>query len=351
MSEIFISYATSDRDMARALASLLEGRGHSSFWDRTILPGAKWDEVIEAALQRARVVVVLWSKAAVRSDWVKNEAGHAADRGVLVPVLIERVEPPLRFRSIQAADLSKWDGTSTSSEVENLLRSIEDRVERKQQTGGDHQSLAEGSHQGGHSADGTDVIRSKVSRRQALAIGVGALGAVGILPLAKAVLTRLLRDPAAPSNSSTNPPNWVKSPRYVHRKPTTPVSRPVGAEVVTVEQRAITLANARSSKDALELLLSEINRDLARKQREKPPRAPSFRLWDLCAAVIVQSGLNDYLPQLLTIGDNALPSHASEQRVHRALMDRVQKWSLVDSKWRRKWATLGGHRSWSGLLM
>lgn len=123
MSDVFISYASADRDKARALAEVLESRAVSVFWDRIIPPGKTWDEVLEGALREAKVVVVLWSDTSVRSDWVKAEAADAAGRGILVPAFLEKVELPLRFRSIQAADLSGWDGRATG-ELESLLDSI-----------------------------------------------------------------------------------------------------------------------------------------------------------------------------------------------------------------------------------
>ena len=95
MSDIFVSYASADRDRARAVAQALTEQGWSVWWDRTIPPGKQFDEVIEEALDSARCVVVLWSKASVASQWVKTEAAEAMRRKILVPVLIEDVKIPL----------------------------------------------------------------------------------------------------------------------------------------------------------------------------------------------------------------------------------------------------------------
>src|SRR5437899_2043766 len=95
MSDIFFSYATDDRLRTRRLVEALEAQGWSVWWDRTIPPGETFDSVIEKALDRARCVVVLWSKTSVSSDWVKTEAAEAARRRILVPVLIDDVAVPL----------------------------------------------------------------------------------------------------------------------------------------------------------------------------------------------------------------------------------------------------------------
>ena len=124
MSDIFVSYASADRDRARAVAQALTDQGWSVWWDRTIPPGKQFDEVIEEALDSARCVVVLWSKASVASQWVKTEAAEAMRRKILVPVLIEDVKIPLEFRRLQAADLSTWTGGDTHEEVRKFFASI-----------------------------------------------------------------------------------------------------------------------------------------------------------------------------------------------------------------------------------
>jgi hypothetical protein len=66
----------------------------------------------------------LWSKDSVASEWVKNEAAVAAERGVLVPVLIENVKVPLEFRRKQTVDLAGWDGDETHSGLPSLYEGI-----------------------------------------------------------------------------------------------------------------------------------------------------------------------------------------------------------------------------------
>jgi TIR domain len=89
MTDIFISYASEDRDRARKVASALQACGWSVWWDRNIKAGQAFDQVIEHELETAKSVVVLWSKDSVSSEWVRNEAATAAERDVLVPALID----------------------------------------------------------------------------------------------------------------------------------------------------------------------------------------------------------------------------------------------------------------------
>ena len=102
---------------AEMLAQTLEGRGWSTFWDRTIPIGKTWRETIGSELDGARCVIVLWSKTSIESDWVQEEADDAKRRGVLVPILIDNIQPPIGFRSIQAAHLRKLGRDGTNSGV------------------------------------------------------------------------------------------------------------------------------------------------------------------------------------------------------------------------------------------
>src|SRR3954447_19431873 len=112
MSDIFMSYSSADRDRVKLLVKALQGRGWSVWWDHSIPPGKTWAKVIEAALAEAKCVVVVWSTTAIVSEWVSLEAEEAKRRRMpLVPVLLDQVEIPFAFRSIQAANLIDWSGS------------------------------------------------------------------------------------------------------------------------------------------------------------------------------------------------------------------------------------------------
>ena len=124
MSDIFISYASEDREAAKLLAGALESLGWSVWWDRTIPAGRSFSDVIDEALAEARCVLAIWSKIAVKKNWVLEEAQDGVDRGILVPAFIQDVRPPRGFRRIQAADLIGWDGTVTAAKFQKLVSDV-----------------------------------------------------------------------------------------------------------------------------------------------------------------------------------------------------------------------------------
>jgi hypothetical protein len=124
MDDIFISYASEDRERARTLALALEARGWSVWWDREIPLGRSYDEVIEQALADARCMLVLWSAAAVASEWVRSEASEGKRRDILVPVFIEDVDAPLAFRLLNGARLEHWKPDQPHAEFERLSQRV-----------------------------------------------------------------------------------------------------------------------------------------------------------------------------------------------------------------------------------
>ncbi len=125
LSSVFISYAHADRPRAQLLAVDLERHGFNVWWDPAIPPGATYDRVIEQAVAGATCVVVLWSETSINSDWVRAEADDGRQRGILLPVLIDRVQPPLQFRLVQTVDLAGWPNLAEPDGLAELYKGIE----------------------------------------------------------------------------------------------------------------------------------------------------------------------------------------------------------------------------------
>ena len=134
MGTIFLSYARDDQGCAKTLARVLEQAGHEVWWDRRIDSGEEFAAEIEAALERADVVLVAWSTHSAKSAWVRDEAAAGRDDGRLLPVTIDGSRPPMGFRQYQTLDLTGWKGGSRDARTAELLKSIDARLKAKGKT-------------------------------------------------------------------------------------------------------------------------------------------------------------------------------------------------------------------------
>ena len=110
MSYIFISYAKENHLAAREIAYYLEGRGYTVWWDTNLTGGDDYQLEILDKVRKAHVAVVLWSKEAIASKWVRSEAAAALDDGKLVPVKLKGVtydEIPPPFNLVHAVDIAE----------------------------------------------------------------------------------------------------------------------------------------------------------------------------------------------------------------------------------------------------
>lgn len=129
MSDIFVSYKREDRDRVEQLARALESEGFSVWWDPELPIGQSYASSIRSELSAARAVIAVWTSRSVQSEWVQEEATHGKRRGVLFPVRLEAVDPPIGFTMVETADLSDWAGGDAShAEWSRLLEQLRGKL-------------------------------------------------------------------------------------------------------------------------------------------------------------------------------------------------------------------------------
>ncbi len=164
---IFLSYAHADARRAEQLAAALTARGYTVWWDNLIEGGAQFAKSIRAALESADVVVVVWSKASIESDWVADEAAQGRDRKRLVPLSLDGSRPPLGFRQYQTIDLASWRGKGAARQIDSIDRAIGKAI------GASPGTLRPLSFISGGGVDRRQSIKIAVSTAAAVAAGGG----------------------------------------------------------------------------------------------------------------------------------------------------------------------------------
>ena len=131
MADIFIIYAPPNRGTAKALAGHLNDLGYSVWWGRDIEGNRLFNQVIEGAVQDAKVVIVLWSRHSVQSNWACFLTSMAFAYGTLVPATIEKdVNPPLQFSDIPTLNLADTKSIVDSIGYKKLIRDLRARIPR-----------------------------------------------------------------------------------------------------------------------------------------------------------------------------------------------------------------------------
>ncbi|HEY1447895.1 MAG TPA: TIR domain-containing protein [Caulobacteraceae bacterium] len=122
--DVFISYARATEAEASRVAAALDELGYQVWRDDQLAAHEEFGEVIQQRLEAARAVVVLWSRDAVKSQWVRSEANRARSLNKLVQVNIDGVPLPMPFDQVHCANLKGWRGEPDMPGWLQTLKSI-----------------------------------------------------------------------------------------------------------------------------------------------------------------------------------------------------------------------------------
>ena len=134
MSDVFISYKREDETRVGRLVQALERAGFSVWWDRGLPGGESWRLQIESALNAAQCVIVVWTRESVApaGEFVRDEARLAKSRGVLVPILMDKVDPPLGFGEGPAIDLTHWKRSLRDPFFKDLCAAVQAKIDGRE---------------------------------------------------------------------------------------------------------------------------------------------------------------------------------------------------------------------------
>ncbi len=125
MADIFIFYASPDRPAAEALAKDLTARGYSVWRELPPAGGGEAQTLIRSELNEAKVILVIWSENAVKSEWVCGGAAGARETSRLVQVIVDGFPArhiPLPFHVFDLTLVSDSDGIVRNLEKLSRIR-------------------------------------------------------------------------------------------------------------------------------------------------------------------------------------------------------------------------------------
>lgn len=132
--DIFISYSRVDSVRALHIRDLLIARGHYVFLDAEgIDAGEEFPDVIDHAVKGAKVVLGCWTPAAIQRRWVRIESRIGLDRGSLVAIGLEKMNPeelPAEFYNVNVLNLADFDGNPDHPAWRRVLAAIDRRLKK-----------------------------------------------------------------------------------------------------------------------------------------------------------------------------------------------------------------------------
>ena len=110
-ADVFISYSSKDGAGVEALAEEIE-KNHISVWyDRGLIGGQPFREVLQARIETTKAVVVVWTENSVDSKWVRAEASLADEQNKLIGLKHPGIDVrriPMPFREAHIIELGKF---------------------------------------------------------------------------------------------------------------------------------------------------------------------------------------------------------------------------------------------------
>ena len=112
MPDIFVSYATADREVAFRIVSFLEGEGIECWVaPRDVAPGVEYGQAIINAIEQCKALVLVLSDQSNDSQFVRKEVERAVSKTkAVLPVRIREVTPSgsLEFYISSAQWVDAW---------------------------------------------------------------------------------------------------------------------------------------------------------------------------------------------------------------------------------------------------
>jgi hypothetical protein len=109
--DVFVSYASADKDEAKQIREAIESAGGKVYMDQKLTPGSDFADEIRTALRSSRQLWLLLTPSSLKSDWVLSEWSAAWALGkTIIPILLRCDHPDLpdRLARLECIDFHKY---------------------------------------------------------------------------------------------------------------------------------------------------------------------------------------------------------------------------------------------------
>ncbi|MGE5463686.1 MAG: SUMF1/EgtB/PvdO family nonheme iron enzyme, partial [Syntrophothermus sp.] len=273
----FISYSRVNSAFVVRLARDLKSAGFDVWLDQLDIPkGARWDDEIEKAVERATTFMIVLAPESMESQNVKDELSYAIDSGKqILPVVIKPCKVPLRLRRFQYVDFTDKPYKDSLADIKHLLSNtmqlakpvpVEDApvIEAEEAFVSFNDAMAQRELLSHPEPLKGEIVEVENPRRKAIALAV-VIAAIGIAAIAVFAVSaaRSRNVPAAlPVTSSST--STVEGPTETPTITPTPLPRQItdfrGVTMMLVDAGEFVMGSDNGPKDeapAQKLFLSD----------------------------------------------------------------------------------------------
>lgn len=119
---VFISYTSTDRELAEILSAHIHRLGHEPIWDRDLEAGDGFTPQIKNFIVHSHVFIPLVTGESTGRDWVNQEIGYALALNIPVLPVAIGCDPPGIIRGVQAVRLDpNADRSESRGAMSNAL--------------------------------------------------------------------------------------------------------------------------------------------------------------------------------------------------------------------------------------
>lgn len=241
----FISYSRVNSEFVVRLAKDLKAAGYDVWLDQLdIQKGARWDDAIEAAVERSTTFMIVLAPESIESQNVKDELSYAIDSGKhILPVVIRPCKIPLRLRRFQYVDFTDKPYRESLIDIKRLLSNTQRITKAAPEEPvfevGEPSPLVTGPLLARQTVSPAEPVYQDESdtrnrlRRFVIPVGVGVLALAIVSGAAAFALSRKEAPAATPSPPTLTftqaPPTWTST------------STPIPAPLEAPDERGVTM--------------------------------------------------------------------------------------------------------------
>lgn len=132
MHDVFISYSSENREQAQQICEILKNNGFDCWIDRKGIRGGKdYAEVIPKAIKNSRCFLLLLTKSAQKSDWVRKELDQAVNVKLpIYPFALEPVKLDDKFEFLLSHCQWYEAHLDVTTALTDLIRDLSDELKR-----------------------------------------------------------------------------------------------------------------------------------------------------------------------------------------------------------------------------